>query len=373
MKNKLLLTSALASSLIAGSSAIAQTTITGDLVVNYRTQSFSGAGYTTASDKAKSVREIGRESQLNVQNKGKLNVAGLDYAAGFSLEFDGQGSAGEQATPTFERPTISNENLFIDLISGNTTFTIGVDHIQRNYAGATPQVTSVIDDINIAGAGTTFILGAGTSESAGIGVTQRVPEAGISISAYYAPKTGNTGGYDTGVTSTANDTGRNSSYEFTLLGSNTFGVKGLTVNASYNKEERSKQIVPSMGSGTANNAAGANDTVGKSYGVGYNFGTFAIGYDRLSDVRGAITSTRTEETTDQYGVTFAATKDITLGALMYKTKKEGDPDKEKVKALQVGYNLGPVTAILSGSKVENVGYGANQDAEVVTARLSTKF
>jgi hypothetical protein len=371
MKNKLLLTSALASSLIAGSSAIAQTTITGDLVVNYRTQSFSGAGYTTASDKAKSVREIGRESQLNVQNKGKLNVAGLDYAAGFSLEFDGQGSAGGATTPATERNTISNENLFIDLISGNTTFTIGVDHIQRNYAGATPQVTSVIDDINVAGAGTTFIIGAGTSEAAGIGLTQRVPQAGISLSAYYVPKAGSTGSYDAGAT--PNDPGRNSAYEFTLLGSNTFGVKGLTVNATYNKEAKSKHAVAAVGTGGTAGAAGANDTVGKMWGVGYNFGQFSIGYDRINDVQGAITSTRTEETTNQYGVTFAATKDITVGALMYKTTKEGDAAKERVKALQVGYNLGPVTAILSGAKVDNINYGANKDAEVVTARLSTKF
>ena len=65
MKNKLLLTSALASSLIAGGSmAVAQTTITGDLVINYRTQSFSGTG-----EAAKDVRNIGRESQLNVQIK----------------------------------------------------------------------------------------------------------------------------------------------------------------------------------------------------------------------------------------------------------------------------------------------------------------
>ena len=367
MKNKLLLTSALASSLIAGGSmAVAQTTITGDLVINYRTQSFSGTG-----EAAKDVRNIGRESQLNVQNKGKLNVGGLDYAAGFSLEFDGNGDAGAGAsTPGTERNTISNENLFIDLIRGNTTFTIGVDHIQRNYGGATPQITSVIDDINISGAGTTFIVGAGTSEAAGVGIVQRIPEAGLSVSAFYAPMSGNTGGYDAGTNPT--ESGRNSSYELTLLGSNTFGVKGLTVNATYNKEKKTQQVAVAIGSSAAN-GAGANDTVGKLYGIGYNFGQFAIGYDRISDVRGAITSTRTEETTNQYGATFAVSKDLTAGALMYTTTKEGDSDKEKVKALQLGYNLGPVSAILSASKVENVGYAGGSDVEVVTARLATKF
>jgi len=138
MKNKLLLTSALAGSLIAGS-ALAQTTITGDLVVNYRAISFEQSGG------ASSTRSFGRESQVNIQNKGKLSN-GMDYAAGFSLEFDGQNGGGSQASPSTERNTISNENLYFDFINGNTVVTVGVDHMQRVYGGATPQVIDNIDD-----------------------------------------------------------------------------------------------------------------------------------------------------------------------------------------------------------------------------------
>jgi len=364
MKNKLLLTSALASSLIAGGSAIAQTTITGDLVVNYRTQSFNGANSIS------STRTIGRESQLNIQNKGKL-TNGMDYAAGFSLEFDGQGDAGAAAsTPGTERNTISNENLYIDLISGNTTFTIGVDHIQRVYGGAVPQITSVIDDINITGTGTTFIIGAGTSEAAGVGLTQKIPQAGLSVSAYYVPQAGNTGGYDAGTNPT--ESGRNSAYEFTVLGTDTFGVKGLTVVGTMNKEARTPGVANAIGSSAAN-GAGVNDTKGKWYGIGYNFGQFAVGYDRISDIRGAITNVKTEETTNMYGATFAVDKDLTIGVGYYKTEKEGDADEETAKYLQIGYNLGPVTAILAGTRVENVGYTADKNVDVITARLSTKF
>ena len=364
MKNKLLLTSALASSLIAGGSAIAQTTITGDLVVNYRTQSFNGANGIS------STRTIGRESQLNIANKGKL-TNGMDYAAGFSLEFDGQGDAGAAAaTPGTERNTISNENLYIDLISGNTTFTIGVDHIQRVYGGAVPQITSTIDDINITGTGTTFIIGAGTSEAAGVGLTQKIPQAGLSVSAYYVPQAGNTGGYDAGTNPT--ESGRNSAYELTVIGTDTFGVKGLTVVGSMNKETKTPGIANAIGSSAAN-TAGAEDTKGKWYGIGYNFGQFAIGYDHISDVRAAITSTKTEETTNMYGATFAVDKALTIGAGYYRTEKEGSANDETAKYLHVGYNLGPVTAILAGTRVENVAYTAARDVDVITARLSTKF
>ena len=80
MKNKLLITTALASSLVAGS-AIAQTTVTGSLGVSYK--SVNGKNNTASGN------SFGKESQINVANKGKLNIGGLSYAAGFSLEFDG--------------------------------------------------------------------------------------------------------------------------------------------------------------------------------------------------------------------------------------------------------------------------------------------
>ena len=89
MKNKLLITSALAAgSLMAGSIANAQTyyekgnnygqsttTVGGDLAIIY------SAIRRDQNNHKDSTRGFGRESQLNVSNRGKLNN-GLDYAAG---------------------------------------------------------------------------------------------------------------------------------------------------------------------------------------------------------------------------------------------------------------------------------------------------
>ncbi len=97
MKNKLLLSTALIGSMVAGELAIAQTTVTGNLAITYN-------ALNKKLPSGLSTRGLGRESQLNIQNKGKLNN-GMDYAAGFSLEFDGQDGAlrdqGAQATETF--------------------------------------------------------------------------------------------------------------------------------------------------------------------------------------------------------------------------------------------------------------------------------
>jgi len=359
MKNKLLLTSALAGSLIAGS-ALAQTSITGDLVVNYRAASYDQSGG------AASTRSFGRESQVNIQNKGKLNN-GMDYAAGFSLEFDGQNTPGTQAAPVAERQTISNENLYFDLISGNTVLTVGIDHMQRVYGGATPQVTDNIDDVNYTGAKTTFLVGANSTESMGVGIIQR-NVAGFNLGAYYTPTNGDIGGYDTGTrNSGTTDTPRNSSYELSAIGNDVFGVKGLSVVLQHNKED--KQRADYLG-----------DNESMWYGAGYNMGTFAFGYDRIVNEKKntSTAASATEDKTHRYGVTFAAAKDITLGLNQFKTKRTDNANtsgltEEKSTAVQLGYNLGPVSAIANLSRTENVNFTSGADVDMITLRLATKF
>jgi len=370
MKNKLLITSALAGSLIAGS-ALAQTTITGSLDLTYNALS------KDLSQGIGSTRGVGRESQINIQNKGKLNVGGLEYAAGFALEFDGQGSASNTVT-TVSDNSYTNENVYVDIISGNTTFTIGVDHIQRGYAGAAPQIVNITDQMAGAGSSTTFVIGARTSEAAGVGIMQNIPGTGIRASYYYAPRSVDTGTGD--MNAQAANISTNSSYEFGINGTDTFGVKGLTVVAFKNKAQKSE---------TTN----FGDVTGTQYGIGYNFGQFAVGVDKLVDKNnnlaaaapnaafGEGTTTGIERDTQRIGVTFAATKDLTIGLVQTKTDVSGRTTTlngtEKVQALQVGYSLGPVALSLSHMKFDDLmgrtGTVANDNGTYSVARLSTRF
>ena len=367
MKNKLLVTTALVGGLLTGSS-FAQTTVTGDLALTYNALNKKIAG-------GLSTRGVGRESQLNIQNKGKLNN-GMDYAAGFSLEFDGTGSASNTVLTTPDH-SVTNENVYIDLISGNTTFTIGVDHIQRGYAGAAPQVVNITDQMAGAGSSTTFVIGAGTSESAGVGIMQKIPQAGITASAYYAPRSKDTG---TGDMNALAATGSNSSYEVGINGVDTFGVKGLTVVAFYNSMAKS-----------ASNFAG--DVVGKQYGVGYNFGQFAIGFDKLIDennnlVAAASGNPMGESTaglkrdTRRIALSYAVTPTFTVALVEAKTENSGSTTAslngdETVRALQAGYNLGPVAITASHNKFTNLagrtGVVPTDDGSLSILRLTTKF
>jgi len=419
MKNKLLLSSALVGSMITAGSAIAQTSVSGSLDLHYRTQK--------SSTPINSNEGFGRETQLNVSNKGKLNIGGWDYLAGFSLEFDGNPRnpvAGTQTADAYktlttsaqtvtlstpagntlsaagitqgtssltnisasvntatvtpssdatEANSISNENIYIDFINAKsgTTITVGVDHIQNISGSAVPQVMNILDNVvvGMGGKGTNTV-GANPKEAAGFGIVQAIPGAGLTASAWYAPQNG-----DFGVRDQYNANGavtgiRNSAYELGVVGTGALGVKGLSLRYFVNKEEGSY--------------AGIADIKGKAYGIGYQTGPFGIGIEKHTQNRTAGTSTVDADLdTKTYGLTYAVNPNVTLGLVQSKTDVTGltnSGKNEKVTSLQLGYNLGPVAVVAAYSKGENVqGNGASgataspSDVKEGAIRLSTKF
>jgi hypothetical protein len=397
--------------MITGSSAIAQTTVSGSLDLHYRAHKNSIA--------LQSNEGMGRETQLNIANKGKLNN-GWDYLAGFSLEFDGNlrnpvggtqdasvyktqtststvASGGTNASITLgggtsvthltvtttttvfssdatEANSISNENIYIDFInaSSGTTVTVGVDHIQNITGSVVPQVMgNTIDNVAVGmGGKATNTMGANPKESIGFGIIQAIPAAGLTASAWYAPNNG-----DFGVRDQSNANGsvtgiRNSAYELGLTGANVAGVKGLSLRYFYNKEDSS--------------SIGSPDLKGKSYGAAYQTGPFGLGYEKHTQNRTAGTSiVDADLDVKTYGLTYAVSPNVTLGLVQLKTETAGITNagaKEKITSLQLGYNLGPVAVVAAYSKGENVqGNGATgatatpSDITEGAIRLSTKF
>jgi len=346
MNRKLLASTALVGSLMLAGSVNAQTSITGSLDIVYKGLSNSKDNVGTQ----KSQSGFGRESQVNVSNKGKLNT-GTDYVAGFSLEFDGNSSG----TGT-EASTISNENLYIDLIMGTTTFTVGVDHVQNSDNLVTPTAYG-----NAAG---TFdgehsvafasAVGANPKESMGLGLMQTIPGAGR-LSAYFVPERGDTGNRDTRI----GTSGQGSAYEIGFRGD--AGVKGLDVKAFYNKGKKADTL--------------SDDPNAVSLGVAYRIGNLAIGFDHL--VNDGPTNLD-EKKSYNFGLAYNISKDIAVSAHRFSGKIENDPSTAKVKEdgyhLAVGYNLGPVALGASFTRVDNRNFlAANGDVELFTVGLSTNF
>jgi hypothetical protein len=349
MKNKLMLTTALVGGLVASSSVLAQTTISGGLGLHY-----SGVSSSKDSTLRDSHRGMGREAQLNVQNKGKTNIAGVDYAAGFALEFDGNSNSSGT-----EDSTISNENTFIDLIIGKTTLTMGVDHVQNSTNNVAPTATENMADQLDAQYSVSYTnaVGANPKESMGLGVVQGTPFGNFSY--YYVPNNNDTGSRDS--RQRRDKQSRESAYEIGFRGD--LGVKGLTVKAFKNAEKDSHLTTA------------VQQIQGTSYGIGYALPQgFRVGVDQQKTQK--LVTVNQEFKTRQYGIAYAATKDLSLSINKSKTESNlpASTSDEKWMQYAVGYNLGPIAAGLSYVKIEDIGnLTSGGDGELMKIMLSTAF
>jgi len=356
---KIMLTTAMVS--VLTTAAIAQTSVTGQLRISY--SDISGDKGLTATNSTTSTKDtaygFGSEQQINISNKGKLPVFGLDYAAGMSIENDG-----------IQTATLFNENVYIDLInaSSGTTISFGQDHIQRsdtdfsatNIVGFSPNELSQLNSSSNAGTRFKQTLGAGPSQHFGAAVLQKTPYGTFSYN--YAPNIGSgvaqtDASVGTSETVNPNTTG---AYEAGFVGD--LGVKGLTVHFFKNKAD---DVI------TATNEVSAE---AKNYGAKYNFGQVTVGVNqkvhqaettaalKASTVAGTSTAEHTEKA---IAAAFAVNKDLSIGLLYAKAEQDGVAVDQKIKAINIGYALGPIAV--------DVGYGKNKDGNGIAGNDSDHF
>jgi hypothetical protein len=390
---KLMLTTAIAS--VLTTAAIAQTTITGELRVSYKSveadkgystlRSISAAnlaGGTQTLDALGAVTPntasgFGAEQQINIQTKGK--ALGLDYAAGFAIENDG-----EQGT------TLFNENVYMDFTnaSSGTTISFSRDHIQRsdsdfaatNLVGFNQAELSAMPiTSNSTTQGATFFgstPGAGPGQNFGAAILQKTPVGTFSYN--YVPNNGT-------ITATDSALGNSeyvqdqttAAYEAGFLGN--LGVNGLQVhyfqNANADVTNRFRSV----------------KAEGKNYGARYNFGSFTLAANKKesqveSFARNTVGAVG-EITEKTFAAAYAVNKDLSVGILVGDASRDyaGDTTtgagsdlvdgrgKQKLKAINVGYALGPVNLAVGYAKNENVAGTAGSDTDVFMARLIGAF
>ena len=341
---KLLATSALISTVALSSVSFAQTTVTGSLDLTYRsTKGGTGQGDTF----------MGRETQVNLANKGKLSN-GMDYAAGFSLEFDGMQTRSGTATTS-----IDNEGVYLNVISGGTTLHWGVDWIQNSKQDLIGSVGDIIDEVGtVTPGGTTLLLNnfgaANVKESIGAGIVQNLGN-GLTGSAYYAPNYDNTGGGNNGQPLVNSTGGSNGAYEVGLRGANIAG-SGINLNIWKNEVEKTSGDVKGLG--------------GVAYTVGYAKAPFSFDIGKMKTE--ATTGIDTDSKLAQ--VSYSINKDLTASLVRVDTKRDAVASKEKVSSLQLGYSLGPVGVLVTASRVDNAaGSATAADIDQLGISLSTRF
>ena len=355
---KLLLSTALTGVLIT-TSAIAQTSVTGNMTIGLRSTSEKGAAGAVSTA---SKRGMLAETQLNVQNKGKLNN-GMDYAAGFALEFDANettSSSGAHAR------SIANENTFIDLISGGTTVSFSIDHMNDFDRSMASRVGEHGASTGAAGGmtATTMLMAdpLNTTSAYGVNVRQAFPGIGLITLAYVPTATCSStdaagcGGADTAVVE-----GNEGSAYSALLELPNLGVKGLNIEAGMVEQQKK------IGSTTTPNRDAKFTTIGANYTTG----PVAFGYNKKEFENGTATPEKKDQ--DDFGVTYTA-GNLSYGLLYQKVDSSiTTKTDEKYKAIAVGYNLGPVAAMLNVGKHDNLAGTAGQDADSITLKLRTSF
>ena len=356
MKNKLLTTTAIAGLLISGA-AVAQTTVSGNLDLTYK-------AIGNKNSKGDSVRGFGKETQINISNKGKLNN-GVDYVAGFSIEHDGQESGSAASASTTSGTAMFNENVYIDFIMGSTTLTIGADHIQNPDYEAT-NITGMGDlDEIISGVKTSnpaAINNVGSPYSSfGLGLVQDVGVGKFSV--YYAPSQAAIAGDSHGGFTTFSQyvDGSNSTYEVGFRGS--LGVKGLDASLFYNSTDANDR-------GT-NTASADNWKAQAKYTIGAV--TAAVSF---ADQETNTTVASTTKKTKAAALGYALNKDVTVSigrAITDSGVAATSSLDEEITAITVGYNLGPVAAGFSVGKVDNYGNAIDSNGKTAQFTLSTKF
>ena len=375
MKNKLMRTTALVGSMIALGSGIsvAQTTVSGNLDISYRAVSnnTTGAGIS-------SFRGFGKESQINIANKGKLNN-GMDYAAGFSLEFDGNDLQGS-GTNTATYQGLHGEGVYLNIISGNTTLHVGADHIQNpdSHGLINPVGVGYINSFgnNVAAAGNSAAQGMYPSvtnspyQAYGFGVIQTVPGFGR-LSAYYAPSAADAAsGPDIGNNASINNFEGTSESAIELGFTGDVGVKALTVQAFHNRRDAADR--------TAVATAGESKVKGTTLTTAYNFGqiTAAVDYRKMEGGSKVAAGTPDEEIKGKAAsLTFAATKDLSLGVVYGKADSNltTKPSDEKIKIVAIGYSLGPIALNGEYTDTSRINGVDSADAKEFIVKASTRF
>ena len=349
---KLLSTTAIAGLLISGS-AFAQTTITGEMRINYKGVSQDVATGTTTQ----SGRGFGTEQQINFANKGKLNVGGLDYAAGFSIENDGA-----------QVGTLFNENMYIDLTnaSSGTTLSFSQDHIQRSDSDRSAAVIFGFSPNELSSGGATTLFdqtaGVGTGASQSVAILQKVGTFGT-LSYNYAPTTTDqvttTTTSGVGSSESFTETGEESSYEVGFTGS--LGVTGLDVAAFKSKQ---KALI----SGATHAAVKPESD---HFGIRYTTGAVSIGAAQKKYNQDGATKVENKE--KHYGAAYAVDKNLSLGIIHATADRTGLANKQKTSGIQIGYNLGPVALVTSVAKSDDIGGTAGSDNKVFMTRLIGAF
>jgi hypothetical protein len=327
MKNKLLLTTAIAGLVAVGGVAQAETKVTGNLEQTYRAIS------DDANNGRASTRGLGAEYNIGLQSSAELDN-GLSATFGFNLE---------NGANDVHFLTIGNDMVSVSIArdNGNNLSSSGIPHIS--------------DTASTVVGGSYHNLGINQSDGHNDDhIRLDVNAVGGTFTARYVPTDGGTAGQ-----SAVPAENNNSSYDVIYRGS--LGVEGLTVVAGMHRVE---------GTGALQNAEL------DKFSVAYNFGQFAVGFEKQDSKDSAAVGAQDELDIQAASVTYSVNDKLSIGFARYETERTdagvSDPQDEKTDMIGVGYSLGGIAVDVNYASTENFNHTV-ADRETLQIRTIQKF
>lgn len=340
MKNKLLISTALVGSLVASSVSFAETKVTGNLE-----QTYSAVSYDLAADQPQGGRALGAEVNIGLSASKSLDN-GLNANYGFVIE-DGTAdtfflTVGTDAVAL----TVAND---YGTNSSNTTIPFVSDTFETvlrdTVAGSTDKITYQNHGANAHNVNHVALGG---------------KVSGTEWLVRYAPNASSNRNGDSDMCGSAascvGDIG-GSATEVVIKGS--LGVEGLGVMLAHETAEKDSAAV-----------ATAEDKKFTKYGLSYNFGVASVGVTQHKYEDG--TAGREDKAT-QYGISGALGDNLSAGIYYLTNDRNTASEDEKLKMVQVGYNLGGLGIELAYAQAESAGFTAGVDYEVLQIRTIQKF
>jgi hypothetical protein len=374
MTNKLRLSTAIIGSLagLGLSAAVAQTTVSGNIALGYMATS------TDNTNKAGSWSGVTKETQINIGTKGKLNN-GMNYAAGFSLEFDGPDTG---ATDMYA------EGNYIEINSGDTTLSVGADRINNPDRHPTNAVGIGYigqDGLGQGGASTDaggrsiYPLHGSIYSFFGAGLVQKVGNGNLSF--YYVPQLNSTTvlndiGNGANAAAAMETSALRSGDAFEIGYNGDLGVKGLTAQAFYtNGQKRAEKNNSDKKAKTTN--LGLSYNVGQITVSGHHVKTEGLqnGYTATAAAFATDGGLAEELTGKSIGLAYAATKDLSFGLTYAKADSNAalSVNTEKTVIASVGYSLGAVGIKAQYADVSDYSGLANNDGKAAKILMFTSF
>lgn len=327
MKNKLLLTTAIAGLVAVGGVAQAETKVTGNLEQTYRAIS------DDANNGRGSTRGLGAEYNIGLSSSAELDN-GLTAKFGFNLE---------NGANDVHFLTIGNDMVSVSVArdNGNNLSASGIPHIS--------------DTASTVVGGSYHNLGISASDGHNDDhIRVDVNAVGGTFTARYVPTDGGTAG-QSGVPQETN----NSAYDIIYRGS--LGVEGLSVVAGTHRVE----------------GTGANQNLElDKFSVAYNFGQIAVGFEKQDSKDMAATGAQDELDIQAASVTYSVNDKLSIGFARYETERTdagvSDPQDEKTDMIGIGYSLGGVAVDINYAQTENINHG-NFDRDTLQIRTIQRF